>query len=141
MTKTDGKRFDVGRLVDDAMRLLGGQEEDERLKRYRNGQVLILVEGVVSDGSTTELEADRQRFREAMAERLKAEGWSFQINCYQDLHVQGRRRQQEETVEADSGENSHTDDESRTDEYWNGVFARAAEQGRGQSAMEIDFHF
>src|SRR5258708_162268 len=72
-----GAPLDVGPLVAEIASLSVNRQEDARLRWQENGTVRVLVGEILPEGSAGKqtLAARRKRFREALIDRLKAEGW------------------------------------------------------------------
>jgi hypothetical protein len=70
-------RLDVRALAEEVANLILRHQEDDRLRWYEDGRVRVLVGKVLPDGSaaTQTLAERRKLFRQALRERLAAEGW------------------------------------------------------------------
>jgi hypothetical protein len=70
-------RLDVRALAEEVASLVLGHQKNGRLKWYEDGRVRVLVGKVLPGGSAVAqtLAGRQKRFREALRDRLAAEGW------------------------------------------------------------------
>lgn len=69
-------RLDVTPLVEQVAGLIVARTEDERLKWHENGRVKVLVGKAIENNAAKKTVAHRRkRFRDALRERLRLEGW------------------------------------------------------------------
>src|SRR5262245_11833290 len=70
-------RLDVRALAEEVASLVLHHQEDGRLRWYEDGRVRVLIGKVLPKGSAAKptLAGRRKWFREALRQRLAAEGW------------------------------------------------------------------
>ena len=77
-------RLQVEPLVEEIVRLVVAKQEDDRLQWREDGSVEVLVGKIIPAGSAVKqtLAGRRKRFRKALMERLRAEGWGLSSYPY-----------------------------------------------------------
>jgi hypothetical protein len=70
-------RLKVEPIVEEITRLIINRQQDDRLRWRADGTVQVLVGKILPEGSAVKqtLAGRRKRFRKALTDRLKAEGW------------------------------------------------------------------